>query len=138
MYIVTGQTAILPTYPTALTDVEPLIGKAHNGDVEATAALIRAPFPVPMTGVPTEALIEAATDVYLERHHLAIRVDAGAEPEVIAGVKAACHAVHAPVETDTIAHQVLLHSPIEPYSDWLDTDAGHQYTSRIHERFITA
>ena len=33
MYIVTGQTAILPTYPTALTDVEPLIGKAHNGVV---------------------------------------------------------------------------------------------------------
>jgi hypothetical protein len=126
------------TYPTTPRDVEPLLGKAHDGDVEATAALIRAPFPVPMTGVPTEVLIEAATDVYLERHHLSIRVDAGAVPEVIAGVKAACHAVHAPVETDTIAHQVLLHSPVEPYSDWLDTEAGYQYTSRIRDRFVTA
>ena len=134
----TAQTAVLPTYPTSLTDVEPLLGKAHDGDVEATAALIRAPFPVPMTGVPTKALVEAATDVYLERHHLAIRVDAGLELEVIAGVKAACHAVHAPVETDTIAHQVLLHSPVEPYSDWLQSDAGHQFTSRIRERFSTA
>ena len=133
----TAQAAAIPTYPTTLKDVEPLLGKAHDGDVQATAALIRAPFPVPMTGVPTDALVEAATDVYLERHHLAIRVDAGAVPEVIAGVKAACHAVHAPVETDTIAHQVLLHSPAEPYSDWLDTAAGHQYTSRIRERFIT-
>jgi len=133
-----ARTAALPTYPTTLQDVEPLLGMAHDGDVEATAALIRAPFPVPMTGVPTEALVEAATDVYLERHHLAICVDVGAVPEVIAGVKAACHAVHAPVETDTIAHQVLLHSPVEPYSDWLDTNAGHQYTSRIRERFITA
>ena len=136
--IMTTLTAAVPTYPTSLRDVEPLLDKAHDGDVAATAALIRAPFSVPMTGVPTEVLVEAATDVYLERHHLAIRVDAGAEPEVIAGVKAACHAVHAPVETDTIAHQVLLHSPIEPYSDWLDTDAGHQYTSRIRERFVTA
>ncbi len=128
----------MPTYPTDLSDVEPLLGKAHDGDVDAAAALIRAPFPVPMTGVPTETLVEAATDVYLERHHLAIRVDAGAVPEVIAGVKAACHAVHAPVQTDTIAQQVLLHSPVEPYSDWLDSDAGQQYTSRIRERFITA
>ena len=134
----TTQTAVIPTYPTSLQDVGPLLGKACDGDVEATAALIRAPFPVPMTGVPTEALVQAATDVYLERHHLSIRVDAGAEPEVIAGVKAACHAVHAPVQTDTIAHQVLLHSPAEPYSDWLDTEAGHQYTARIRERFITA
>jgi hypothetical protein len=135
---VTTQTVVVPTYPTTLQDVEPLLGKAHDGDVEATAALMRAPFPVPMTGVPIEALVEAATDVYLERHHLAIRVDAGAVPEVIAGVKAACHAVHAPVEADTIARQVLLHSPVEPYSDWLDTDAGHQYTARIRERFTTA
>ena len=132
-----NQTAVLPTYPTSVQDVGPLLGMAHGGDVDATAALIRAPFPVPMTGVPTEALVEAATDVYLERHHLAIRVDAGAEREVIAGIRAACHAVHAPVETDTIAHQVLLHSPAEPYSDWLDTEAGHQYTARIRERFTT-
>ncbi len=138
MNVMTTQNAGLPTYPTSMEDVEPLLDKAHDGDVEATVALIRAPFPVPMTGVPTGVLVEAATDVYLERHHLAIRVDARAVPEVIAGVKAACHAVHAPVETDTIAHQVLLHSPVEPYSDWLDTDAGHQYTSRIRERFVTA
>jgi hypothetical protein len=128
----------MPHYPTNWQDAEPLLDMAHDGDVEATAALIRAPFPIPMTGVPTEALAEAATDVYLERHHLAIRVDAGAVPDVIAGVRAACHAVHAPVETDTIARQVLLHSPVEPYSEWLDTDAGHQYTARIRERFITA
>ena len=128
----------MPTYPTNLQDVEPLLDKAHDGNVEATAALIRTPFPVPMTGVPTQTLVEAATDVYLERHHVAIRVDAGAVCEVIAGVKAACHAVHAPVQTDTIARQVLLHSPVEPYTDWLDSDAGHQYTARIRERFITA
>ncbi len=42
------------------------------------------------------------------------------------------------METDTIAHQVLLHSPVEPYSDWLDTTAGYQYTSRIRDRFVTA
>ena len=135
--IMTTLTAAVPTYPTSLRDVETLLDKAHDGDVAATAALIRAPFSVPMTGVPTEVLVEAATDVYLERHHLAIRVDADAVPEVIAGVKAACHAVHAPVETDTIARQVLLHSPVEPYGDWLDTEAGHQFTARIRERFTT-